>query len=64
MSLKLGEIAPDFTQDSTEGPIHFHEWARQQLGDPVLAPQGFHAGLHHGAGRGRETEEPNSTSGT
>jgi thioredoxin-dependent peroxiredoxin len=27
MSLKLGEIAPDFTQDSTEGPIHFHEWA-------------------------------------
>lgn len=26
MSLKLGEIAPDFTQDSTEGPIHFHEW--------------------------------------
>ncbi len=27
MSLKLGEIAPDFTQDSTDGPIHFHEWA-------------------------------------
>jgi alkyl hydroperoxide reductase subunit AhpC len=27
MSLRLGDIAPDFTQDSTEGPIHFHEWA-------------------------------------
>jgi thioredoxin-dependent peroxiredoxin len=27
MTLKLGEIAPDFTQESTEGPIHFHEWA-------------------------------------
>lgn len=27
MSLHLGSIAPDFTQDSTEGPIHFHEWA-------------------------------------
>jgi len=27
MSLKLGEIAPDFVQDSTAGPIHFHEWA-------------------------------------
>lgn len=27
MSLKLGETAPDFVQDSTEGPIHFHEWA-------------------------------------
>lgn len=27
MSLHLGSIAPDFTQDSTQGPIHFHEWA-------------------------------------
>jgi alkyl hydroperoxide reductase subunit AhpC len=27
MTLKLNDIAPDFTQDSTEGPLHFHEWA-------------------------------------
>ncbi len=27
MSLKLGDIAPDFTQESTEGPIHLHQWA-------------------------------------
>lgn len=27
MSLRLGDTAPDFTQDSTEGPINFHEWA-------------------------------------
>jgi thioredoxin-dependent peroxiredoxin len=27
VSLQLGDTAPDFTQDSTEGPIHFHEWA-------------------------------------
>ncbi len=27
MSLQLGSIAPDFTQDSSEGPIHFNEWA-------------------------------------
>jgi len=27
MTLKLGDIAPDFTQESTEGPIHFHDWA-------------------------------------
>ncbi|MGV6876652.1 peroxiredoxin [Pseudochelatococcus sp. B33] len=26
MSLQLGQIAPDFEQQSTEGPIHFHEW--------------------------------------
>lgn len=29
MTLRLGDIAPDFTQDSTDGPIHFHEWAGQ-----------------------------------
>jgi len=27
MSLQLGDTAPDFTQDSTEGPIHLYEWA-------------------------------------
>ena len=27
MTLQLNAIAPDFTQDSTEGPLHFHEWA-------------------------------------
>lgn len=27
MTLRLGDIAPDFTQDSSEGPIHFYEWA-------------------------------------
>jgi thioredoxin-dependent peroxiredoxin len=26
MALHLGSVAPDFTQDSTEGPIKFHEW--------------------------------------
>ena len=26
MSLKLGDTAPDFEAQTTEGPIHFHEW--------------------------------------
>ena len=26
MSLQLGDDAPDFTQESTEGSIHFHDW--------------------------------------
>jgi alkyl hydroperoxide reductase subunit AhpC len=26
-TLRLGDIAPDFTQDSSEGPIHFYDWA-------------------------------------
>jgi thioredoxin-dependent peroxiredoxin len=27
MSLQLGDVAPDFTQESSEGTIKFHEWA-------------------------------------
>ena len=26
MAIQLGETAPDFVAESTEGPIHFHEW--------------------------------------
>ncbi len=26
MSLKLGDTAPDFEAQTTEGPIHFHDW--------------------------------------
>jgi alkyl hydroperoxide reductase subunit AhpC len=26
MSLRINDTAPDFTQDSSEGPLHFHEW--------------------------------------
>jgi alkyl hydroperoxide reductase subunit AhpC len=29
MSIQLGDVAPDFTQESTEGTINFHQW----LGD-------------------------------
>lgn len=27
MGLRIGDTAPDFTQESSEGTIHFHEWA-------------------------------------
>src|SRR5688572_25375592 len=26
MALRLGDVAPDFSAETTEGPIQFHEW--------------------------------------
>ena len=26
MAVRLGDVAPDFTAETTEGTIHFHEW--------------------------------------
>ena len=28
MTLQLNQIAPDFTAETTEGPVHFHDWAK------------------------------------
>ena len=41
MTLRLGEIAPDFTQDSTEGPIHFHQWLGNSWGVLFSHPKDF-----------------------
>ena len=50
MSLRINDEAPNFTAETTQGTINFHEWIGERLGDPVLPSQGFHAGVHHRAG--------------
>jgi alkyl hydroperoxide reductase subunit AhpC len=41
MGLKLGDIAPDFVQESSEGRIRFHEWLGDQWGVLFSHPADF-----------------------
>jgi alkyl hydroperoxide reductase subunit AhpC len=41
MGLKLGDIAPDFEQNSSEGPIRFHEWLDGKWGVLFSHPADF-----------------------
>ena len=41
MALHLGDIAPDFTQESSEGTIHFHEWLGDSWGVLYSHPADF-----------------------
>jgi alkyl hydroperoxide reductase subunit AhpC len=40
-ALRLGDTAPDFTQESTAGTIHFHQWLGDQWGVLFSHPKDF-----------------------
>jgi len=40
-TLRLGDTAPDFTQDSSEGPISFHQWLGDSWGILFSHPADF-----------------------
>ena len=41
MTLRLGQIAPDFTQESTQGKIKFHDWLGNSWGVLFSHPKDF-----------------------
>lgn len=41
MTLRLGDTAPDFTQQSTAGEIHFHQWLGESWGLLFSHPKDF-----------------------
>lgn len=40
-TLRIGDIAPDFVQESTHGTIHFHEWLGNSWGVLFSHPKDF-----------------------
>jgi alkyl hydroperoxide reductase subunit AhpC len=41
MSLRLGDTAPDFTAETTQGTIHFHEWLGDSWGVLFSHPKDY-----------------------
>ena len=41
MAIRLGDIAPDFTAETTEGEIHFHDWKKDSWAVLFSHPKDF-----------------------
>ena len=51
MSLRINDIAPDFTAQTTQGMVRFHQWIGDSYAVLFSQPERLHAGVHHRAGQ-------------
>ena len=56
MTLRLGDEAPDFTAETTEGTVNLYDYLGDSWGVLFSHPADFTPGLHHRARRGREAQ--------
>ena len=49
MALRFGDEAPNFTAETTEGTINFHEWLGNSWGILFSQSKRLHPRLHHRA---------------
>ena len=49
MSLHINDEAPDFTAETTQGTINFHEWIGDGWAVLFFPSQGLHSGVYHRA---------------
>ena len=61
MSLKLGDLAPTFTAETTHGAIDFHQWLGDRWGVLFSHPKRLHPGVHHRARRCWPRSRPSSS---
>ncbi len=56
MVLRLGDVAPDFSAETTEGTINFYDWIDNRWAILFSHPPGLHTCLLDGAGIRREDQ--------
>ena len=64
MTLQIGDSAPDFAAETTEGLIRFHDWIGGKWAVLFYTPQGLHARVHYRASATWRRSSRSSTAGT